>query len=169
MVEAESNDTFGLKKGRFIDVGLYCTDEIVAKDGTVLPAGSLIAHAEQVEDLQDGYIVETMLTGAFYLSPVNAEQSIQIPLSLHPHEHQQALLLDDAIVIPLEYMTLHGKKVDEDGNALANVHVGLFSTNCSDFNSENAIATTQADDNGEYSFSVPSCLANYEWKTRIIA
>lgn len=169
MVEAESNDTFGLKKGRFIDVGLYCTDEIVAKDGTVLPAGSLIAHAEQVEDLQDGYIVETMLTGAFYLSPVNTKQSIQIPLSLHPHEHQQALLLDDAIVIPLEYMTLHGKKVDEDGNALANVHVGLFSTNCSDFNSENAIATTQADDNGEYSFSVPSCLANHEWKTRIIA
>ncbi|WP_432616823.1 VirB4-like conjugal transfer ATPase, CD1110 family [Butyricicoccus sp.] len=171
IVEAGYDDTFGLKKGRFIDMGLYCAEDIVAKDGTILSANSLIEHAEQVEDLQDAYIVETMLTGEFYLSPVaqSPTAGIRIPLTLHPHEYQQVLNLDEPIVIPIEYTTLCGKKVDEDGNALANVHVGLFSTNCSDFNPENAIVTTQADNDGKYNFSIPACLLNNDWKTRIIA
>lgn len=62
----------------------------------------------------------------------------------------------EAIENKLKRGKINGIKKDEDGNGLAGALIGLFDTDCKEFNKDNAIITAVSDDNGSFSFdSVP--------------
>lgn len=59
----------------------------------------------------------------------------------------------EAIENELLYGSVSGKKVDENGEALAGAVIGLFKTADGEFTKENALMTTKSADDGSFSFT----------------
>ena len=161
----EVDEDYGVgNNGEIFDVsfGLYAAEELIAADGTTIPADGLIevitldenGHGKAVSDLPMGsYYVQEINTNAAYLKnetkyPVVFEYAGQetAVVSITANE-------GEAIENDLIYGAVSGKKSDEDGNALGGALIGIFKTGTEEFTTKTAIATTTSEDDGSFSFA----------------
>ncbi len=163
----EVDKNYGIdNNGEIFDVtfGLYAEKDIVAADGTVIPADGLIeiisfdenGYGKAATDLPFGsyYVKEISTNSAYIISdqkyPVTFEYQGQDTATVHITAND-----GEAIENKLIYGSVSGKKSDEDGKALGGAVIGIFKAGTEEFTKENAIQTTTSKDDG--SFSLPKC------------
>lgn len=150
--------------GEIFDVtfGLYAEKDIVAADGTVIPADGLIeiisfdenGYGKAATDLPFGsyYVKEISTNSAYIISdqkyPVTFEYQGQDTATVHITAND-----GEAIENKLIYGSVSGKKSDEDGKALGGAVIGIFKAGTEEFTKENAIQTTTSKDDGSFSFA----------------
>ena len=161
----ETDEAYGIgKNGEIFDVtfGLYAQKDIVAADGTVIPADGLIeiisfdenGYGKAATDLPFGsyYVKEISTNSAYIISdqkyPVTFEYQGQDTATVHITAND-----GEAIENKLIYGSVSGKKSDEDGKALGGAVIGIFKAGTEEFTKENAIQTTTSKDDGSFSFA----------------
>ena len=161
----EVDKNYGIdNNGEIFDVtfGLYAEKDIVAADGTVIPADGLIeiisfdenGYGKAATDLPFGsyYVKEISTNSAYIISdqkyPVTFEYQGQDTATVHITAND-----GEAIENKLIYGSVSGKKSDEDGKALGGAVIGIFKTGTEEFTKENAIQTTTSKDDGSFSFA----------------
>ena len=161
----EVDKNYGIdNNGEIFDVtfGLYAEKDIVAADGTVIPADGLIeiisfdenGYGKATTDLPFGsyYVKEISTNSAYIISdqkyPVTFEYQGQDTATVHITAND-----GEAIENKLIYGSVSGKKSDEDGKALGGAVIGIFKAGTEEFTKENAIQTTTSKDDGSFSFA----------------
>ena len=161
----EVDKNYGIdNNGEIFDVtfGLYAEKDIVAADGTVIPADGLIeiisfdenGYGKAATDLPFGsYYVKEISTNSAYIKsdqkyPVTFEYQGQDTATVHITAND-----GEAIENKLIYGSVSGKKSDEDGKALGGAVIGIFKAGTEEFTKENAIQTTTSKDDGSFSFA----------------
>ena len=161
----EVDKNYGIdNNGEIFDVtfGLYAEKDIVAADGTVIPADGLIeiisfdenGYGKAATDLPFGsyYVKEISTNSAYIISdqkyPVTFEYQGQDTATVHITAND-----GEAIENKLIYGSVSGKKSDEDGKALCGAVIGIFKAGTEEFTKENAIQTTTSKDDGSFSFA----------------
>ena len=161
----EVDKNYGIdNNGEIFDVtfGLYAEKDIVAADGTVIPADGLIeiisfdenGYGKAATDLPFGsyYVKEISTNSAYIISdqkyPVTFEYQGQDTATVHVTAND-----GEAIENKLIYGSVSGKKSDEDGKALGGAVIGIFKAGTEEFTKENAIQTTTSKDDGSFSFA----------------
>ena len=161
----EVDKNYGIdNNGEIFDVtfGLYAEKDIVAADGTVIPADGLIeiisfdenGYGKAAIDLPFGsyYVKEISTNSAYIISdqkyPVTFEYQGQDTATVHITAND-----GEAIENKLIYGSVSGKKSDEDGKALGGAVIGIFKAGTEEFTKENAIQTTTSKDDGSFSFA----------------
>ena len=159
-----TDEAYGIgKNGEIFDVtfGLYAEKELTAADGMVIPADGLIeiisldgnGSGKVKTDLPIGsyYVKELATNSAYTLNgqkyPVVFEYAGQETATVHITANGSEAIENDII-----YVSVSGKKSDEDGNALGGAVIGIFKTGTEKFTTENAIQTTVTAADGSFSF-----------------
>ena len=159
-----TDEAYGIgKNGEIFDVtfGLYAEKELIAADGTVIPADGLIeiisldgnGSGKVKTDLPIGsYYVKELATNSAYILngqkyPVVFAYAGQEMATVHITANGGEAIDNDII-----YGSVSGKKSDEDGNALGGAVIGIFKTGTEKFTTENAIQTTVTAADGSFSF-----------------
>ena len=159
-----TDEAYGIgKNGEIFDVtfGLYAEKELIAADGTVIPADGLIeiisldgnGSGKVKTDLPIGnYYVKELVTNSAYILngqkyPIAFEYTGQETAIVHITANGGEAIENDII-----YGSVSGKKSDEDGNALGGAVIGIFKTGTEKFTTENAIQTTVTAADGSFSF-----------------
>ena len=160
----EQDEKFGIgMNGEVHSVifGLYAAEDIPAADGTVIPADGLI---EVLEVQEDGTaVVQTDLPfGSYYLREDGTNVHYLPNDTRYPvvfeYAGQETALVEirandgNAIENKLKYGSVSGKKLDEDGNALAGAKIGLFAEKTEAFTEKNAILVTTSAEDGSFLF-----------------
>lgn len=160
----EQDEKFGIgMNGEVHSVifGLYAAEDIPAADGTVIPADGLI---EVLEVQEDGTAVaQTDLPfGSYYLREDGTNVHYLPNDTKYPvvfeYAGQETALVEirandgNAIENKLKYGSVSGKKLDEDGNALAGAKIGLFAEKTEAFTEKNAILVTTSAEDGSFLF-----------------
>lgn len=160
----EQDEKFGIgMNGEVHSVifGLYAAEDIPAADGTVIPADGLI---EVLEVQEDGTaVVQTDLPfGSYYLREDGTNVHYLPNDTKYPvvfeYAGQETALVEirandgNAIENKLKYGSVSGKKLDEDGNALAGAKIGLFAEKTETFTEKNAILVTTSAEDGSFLF-----------------
>ena len=161
----EADKDYGIgNNGEIFDVtfGLYAAKDLIAADGTVIPADGLIeiisfdenGYGKATTDLPFGsYYVKEISTNSVYLIsdqkyPVIFEYQGQDTATVHITANDGEVIENKMI-----YGSVSGKKSDEDGKALGGAVIGIFKTDTEEFTKENAIQTTTSKDDGSFSFA----------------
>lgn len=162
--QMELEEQFGIgKNGEVMNVafGLYAAEDLTAADGSVIPADGLIeilvmdadGNATAQKDLPLGsYYLQERATDAHYL-PADTKYPVvfayagqEVPtVEVHAND-------GEAVVNELLYGSVSGKKVDENGEALAGAKIGLFAASTEEFTEENAILVTESGEDGAFRF-----------------
>lgn len=160
----EQDEKFGIgMNGEVHSVifGLYAAEDIPAADGTVIPEDGLI---EVLEVQEDGTAVaQTDLPfGSYYLREDGTNVHYLPNDTRYPvvfeYAGQETALVEirandgNAIENKLKYGSVSGKKLDEDGNALAGAKIGLFAEKTEAFTEKNAILVTTSAEDGSFLF-----------------
>lgn len=160
----EQDEKFGIgMNGEVHSVifGLYAAEDIPAADGTVIPADGLI---EVLEVQENGTaVVQTDLPfGSYYLREDGTNVHYLPNDTKYPvvfeYAGQETALVEirandgNAIENKLKYGSVSGKKLDEDGNALAGAKIGLFAEKTEAFTEKNAILVTTSAEDGSFLF-----------------
>ena len=144
-----------------VTFGLYAAEDILAADGSVIPADGLI---EIVSVAADGsaYCNSDLPLGSYYLQERTTNGNYILDDTKYPvtfsYAGQEAAKIyitvndGDAIVNELIYGSVSGKKVDDSGNALGGAVIGLFATDEGEFTEETAILTTTSAEDGSFRF-----------------
>ena len=150
--------------GEVFDVtfGLYAQKDIVAADGTVIPADGLI---EIISFDENGYgkVATDLPIASYYVKELSTNSAYII------NDQKYHVIFDyagqdtatvhitvgdgEAIENKIIYGSVSGKKLDEDGKALGGALIGIFKTGTEEFTKENAIQTTTSKDDGSFSFA----------------
>ena len=138
--------------------GLFAAEEIIATDGSVIPADGLIAEVSLNEDMT-AVIAEKIPFGKYYVQEIATD------------EHY--VLNGEKYLVNFEYMgqevttvtvdcgefkntlkrgKISGKKVDENEKSLENALFGLFAVDTAEFTADNAYMTAVSDENGHFEF-----------------
>ena len=161
----ETNELFGIGNNgeiQNISFGLFAAEDIAGASGAAIPADGLIeiitldenGKATVKTDLPMGsYYVKELATDEHYI--LNDEK---YPVVFEYAGQDTALVKinvndGEAIENELLYGSVSGKKVDENGEALAGAVIGLFKTADKEFTKENALMTTKSADDGSFSFA----------------
>lgn len=160
----EQNELFGIgMNGEIANIsfGLYATEDIIAADGTKLPANGLI---EIISFNTDGHAVcQTDLPlGKYYLQERSTDSHYILCDTKFPFEFtyagQDVEVVEitanngEAIKNNLKYGSVSGLKVDEDGKTIAGAKFGLFRNDETEYTEENALMTAVSDENGIFRF-----------------
>ena len=160
----EQNTQFGIgMNGEITAVtfGLFAAEGLTAADGSVIPADGLL---EILSVDENGHAVcKTDLPfGSFYLKELSTDEHYilsdeKYPIVFDCAGQETALVEIKAndgkpIDNDLIYGEIHGRKKDEDGNALDGAVIGLFKADCTEFTRENAILTAVSREDGGFSF-----------------
>ncbi|MDO4286295.1 MAG: SpaA isopeptide-forming pilin-related protein [Eubacteriales bacterium] len=160
----EQDEAFGIgSNGEQLHVtfGLYAAEDLVAADGSMIPADGLI---EIIGVSSDGIAVveKDLPLGSYYLQERATDAHYLISDEKYPvtfaYAGQEVALVEvqandgEAIENKLLYGSVSGKKVDENGEALAGAKIGLFSASVTEFTEETAILVTTSDEAGAFQF-----------------
>lgn len=164
----EQNELFGVgMNGELANIsfGLYAAEDIIAADGTKLPADGLI---EIITFDADGYaICQTDLPlGKYYLQERTTDSHYLLSDTKFPFEFSYAgqdietveIFANNGKAIEnyLKYGSVSGLKLDEDGKTIAGAKFGLFRNDETEYTEENAVMTAVSDENGVFRFdSIP--------------
>ncbi len=160
----EQNELFGIgMNGELSNItfGLYAQTDIVAADGTKIPADGLIeiisfdenGKAVCSTDLPLGrYYVQERSTDDHYIL---SNAKFDFEFTYGPQESdviQLAVNNGTAIQNNLKYGSVSGLKVDEDGKVIAGAVFGLFSNDENEYTRENAYMITESAQDGTFKF-----------------
>lgn len=160
----EQDETFGIGKNdemKNISFGLYAKKDIVSESGTVIPADGLIeiiglaedGTATVATDLPFGsYYIKEMATDEHYI--LNDEQyAFTFDYAGQDTETVEIKVNDGKpIENKLIYGSVSGKKVDENGEALAGAVIGIFKADETEFTAEHAFMTVKSGEDGSFAF-----------------
>ena len=160
----EQDETFGIGKNdelKNISFGLYAKEDIVSESGTVIPADGLIeiiglaedGTATVATDLPFGsYYIKEMATDEHYI--LNDEQyAFTFDYAGQDTETVEIKVNDGKpIENKLIYGSVSGKKVDENGEALAGAVIGIFKVDETEFTAEHAFMTVKSGEDGSFAF-----------------
>ena len=160
----EQDETFGIGKNdelKNISFGLYAKEDIVSESGTVIPADGLIeiigltedGTATAATDLPFGsYYIKEMATDEHYI--LNDEQyAFTFDYAGQDTETVEIKVNDGKpIENKLIYGSVSGKKVDENGEALAGAVIGIFKADETEFTTEHAFMTVKSGEDGSFAF-----------------
>ena len=160
----EQDETFGIGKNdelKNISFGLYAKEDIVSESGTVIPADGLIeiiglaedGTATVATDLPFGsYYIKEMATDEHYI--LNDEQyAFTFDYAGQDTETVEIKVNDGKpIENKLIYGSVSGKKVDENGEALAGAVIGIFKADETEFTAEHAFMTVKSREDGSFAF-----------------
>ena len=160
----EQDETFGIGKNdelKNISFGLYAKEDIVSESGTVIPADGLIeiiglaedGTATVATDLPFGsYYIKEMATDEHYI--LNDEQyAFTFDYAGQDTETVEIKVNDGKpIENKLIYGSVSGKKVDENGEALAGAVIGIFKADETEFTAEHVFMTVKSGEDGSFAF-----------------
>ena len=160
----EQDETFGIGKNdelKNISFGLYAKEDIVSESGTVIPADGLIeiiglaedGTATVATDLPFGsYYIKEMATDEHYI--LNDEQyAFTFDYAGQDTETVEIKVNDGKpIENKLIYGSVSGKKVDENGEALAGAVIGIFKADETEFTAKHAFMTVKSGEDGSFAF-----------------
>ena len=160
----EQDETFGIGKNdemKNISFGLYTKEDIVSESGTVIPADGLIeiiglakdGTATVATDLPFGsYYIKEMATDEHYI--LNDEQyAFTFDYAGQDTETIEIKVNEGkSIENKLIYGSVSGKKVDENGEALAGAVIGIFKADETEFTAEHAFMTVKSGEDGSFAF-----------------
>ena len=176
----ETDDLFGIGQAdeyKAVSFGLYAQDDLVAADGSMIPAGGLIEvvglNPESMEaDEESGALRFTarfssdLPVSCYYLQERSTDGQFVLSQEKFPVEFEYQGPDTELVTIvanegkPIENELIRGKiqgrKVDEDGNGLGGASIGLFRPGTTEFTEETALMVTKSADDGSFAFeSIP--------------
>ena len=160
----EQDETFGIGKNdelKNISFGLYAKEDIVSESGTVIPADGLIEIIGLAED-GTATVATDLPVGSYYIKEMATDEHYIL------NDEQYAFTFDYAgqdtetveikvndgkpIENKLIYGSVSGKKVDENGEALAGAVIGIFKADETEFTAEHAFMTVKSGEDGSFAF-----------------
>ena len=160
----EQDETFGIGKNdelKNISFGLYAKEDIVSESGTVIPADGLIEIIGLAED-GTATVATDLPFGSYYIKEMTTDEHYIL------NDEQYAFTFDYAgqdtetveikvndgkpIENKLIYGSVSGKKVDENGEALAGAVIGIFKADETEFTAEHAFMTVKSGEDGSFAF-----------------
>ena len=160
----EQDETFGIGKNdelKNISFGLYAKEDIVSESGTVIPADGLIeiiglaedGTATVATDLPFGsYYIKEMATDEYYILD-DEQYAFTFDYAGQDTETVEIKVNDGKpIENKLIYGSVLGKKVDENGEALAGAVIGIFKADETEFTAEHAFMTVKSGEDGSFAF-----------------
>jgi uncharacterized surface anchored protein len=160
----EQDETFGIGKNdelKNISFGLYAKEDIVSESGTVIPADGLIEIIGLAED-GTATVATDLPFGSYYIKEMTTDEHYIL------NDEQYAFTFDYAgqdtetveikvndgkpIENKLIYASVSGKKVDENGEALAGAVIGIFKADETEFTAEHAFMTVKSGEDGSFAF-----------------
>lgn len=134
--------------------GLYADEEIVAADGSAIPADGLVSVVNIGEDMTATFS-EQIPFGRYYIQEISTDEKYVISREKHivtfeyAGQDTETVEIDGGeFVNDLVRGSVHGIKVNEHDEPLENAVFGIFHTDCEVFSTDNAIATAVSDENG---------------------
>ncbi len=160
----EQDETFGIGKNdelKNVSFGLYAKEDIVSESGTVIPADGLIeiigltedGTAAVATDLPFGsYYIKEMATDGHYILS-DEQYAFTFDYAGQDTETVEIKVNDGKpIENKLIYGSVSGKKVDENGEALAGAVIGIFKADETEFTEEHAFMTVKSGEDGSFAF-----------------
>ena len=160
----EQDETFGIGKNdelKNISFGLYAKEDIVSESGTVIPADGLIEIIGLAED-GTATVATDLPFGSYYIKEMATDEHYIL------NDEQYAFTFDyagqDTETVEIEvndgkpienkliYGSVSGKKVDENGEALAGAVIGIFKADETEFTAEHAFMTVKSGEDGSFAF-----------------
>lgn len=160
----EQDETFGIGKNdelKNISFGLYAKEDIVSESGTVILADGLIEIIGLAED-GTATVATDLPFGSYYIKEMATDEHYIL------NDEQYAFTFDYAgqdtetveikandgkpIENKLIYGSVSGKKVDENGEALAGAVIGIFKADETEFTAEHAFMTVKSGEDGSFAF-----------------
>ena len=139
--------------------GLFAAEEIIAADGSVIPADGLISEVSLDENMTakfdtalpfGKYYVKEIATDEHYV--LNGEKYL-VNFEYMGQDIQNVSIDCGQFTNDLKRGKIEGIKVSESDEPLENALFGLFYTDCTEFTEENAIMTAKSDKQGKFEFT----------------
>lgn len=161
----EQNDTFQIGMNGEISAvtfGLYAAEELIAADGTIIPADGLL---EIVSMGNDGTAVcQTDLPfGSYYMKELTTNEHYIVSDEKYPFTftyegptcEMVEIVVNDGAPIENEmiYGEIHGLKINEDNEGLSGAVIGLFHSDETVFTDDTAILSTITVEHGYFRFT----------------
>lgn len=160
----EQNELFGIGMNgelKNITFGLYAKTDLVAGDGTIIPAGGLIEIVTFDENGLAAVSTDLPL-GSYYLQERSTDEHYILDDTHYEFEFsygsQETQVVEIAvnggapIKNDLKYGMLSGRKIDEDGHVIAGAIFGLFRNDENEYTAENAYLTAESAQDGTFKF-----------------
>ena len=160
----EQDETFGIGKKdelKNISFGLYAKEDIVSESGTVIPADGLIEIIGLAED-GTATVATDLPFGSYYIKEMTTDEHYILSDEQYAFTFDYAGQDTETVEIkvndgkPIEnkliYGSVSGKKVDENGEALAGAVIGIFKADETEFTAEHAFMTVKSGEDGSFAF-----------------
>lgn len=138
--------------------GLFAAEEIIAADGSVIPADGLISEVSLDENMTakfdtalpfGKYYVKEIATDEHYV--LNGEKYL-VNFEYMGQEVTTVTVDCGEFKNTLKRGKISGKKVDENEKSLENALFGLFAVDTDEFTADNAYMTAVSNENGHFEF-----------------
>ncbi len=161
----EQDDVFALgNNGEILNVkfALYAAEDLTAADGSVIPKDGLLEILSLNEDGTATFHTDLPVGAKTYVKEYSTDEhyilsdkEYQVTFEYAGQDTAEVHISvnnGEAIENMLKRGDIYGKKVDEQGNALAGAVFGLFRTDVEDFTEGTALMLSESDENGLFSF-----------------
>lgn len=162
----EQNEVFGIgSNGEITSVnfGLFAAEEIVAADGSSIPAGWVLEVVECNENGYAAFSTDLPVGAKTYVKEISTDKHYVLSDKEYPVEFEYAgqevatvhITVNDGKDIPNEliYGTIKGYKVNrETGDKVSGALFGLFRADETSFTENNALLTAESGEDGVFTF-----------------
>ena len=161
----EQDETFSIgmnEEWKNITFGLFAAEEIVAADGSSIPADGLIETTGIDENGNGSFKTDLPCGASLYVKEIGTDEHYLLSDEKYPVVFEYAgqdvatvqLKVNDgeAIENTLKYGKISGWKVDQDGVKLGGAVIGLFRFDETEFTKETALMVTESDPDGYFEF-----------------
>ena len=161
----EQDETFSIgmnEEWKNITFGLFAAEEIVAADGSSIPADGLIETTGIDENGNAAFKTDLPCGASLYVKEIGTDEHYLLSDEKYPVVVEYAgqdvatvqLEVNDgeAIENTLKYGKISGWKVDQDGVKLGGAVIGLFRFDETEFTKETALMVTESDHDGYFEF-----------------
>lgn len=161
----EQDETFSIgmnEEWKNITFGLFAAEEIVAADGSSIPADGLIETIGIDENGNAAFKTDLPCGASLYVKEIGTDEHYLLSDEKYPVVFEYAgqdvatvqLEVNDgeAIENTLKYGKISGWKVDQDGVKLGGAVIGLFRFDETEFTEETALRVTESNPIGYFEF-----------------
>ena len=161
----EQDETFSIGMNEVwknITFGLFAAEEIIAADGSAIPADGLIETTGIDENGNGSFKTDLPCGASLYVKEIGTDEHYLLSDEKYPVVFEYAgqdvatvqLEVNDgeAIENTLKYGKISGWKVDQDGVKLGGAVIGLFRFDETEFTKETALMVTESDPDGYFEF-----------------
>ena len=161
----EQDEAFSIgmnEEWKNITFGLFAAEEIIAADGSSIPADGLIETTGIDENENAAFKTDLPCGASLYVKEIGTDEHYLLSDEKYPVVFEYAgqdvatvqLKVNDgeAIENKLKYGKVSGWKVDQDGVKLGGAVIGLFRFDETEFTEETALMVTESDPDGYFAF-----------------